>query len=235
MKKDKKILGIITARSGSKGVVDKNIKLINGKSMLIYTIEEAIKSKVFDDLIISTDSQKYADLAIKAGATMTQLRPEHLATDTAKSVDVIKYELEELEKIGKKYDYFMILQPTSPLRKAEDIIGAVNLMIEKDADNVLGMCECEHPPEWGCNIDESLNADELQTKMTHTRRQDLKKSYRLNGAIFLSKVENFKRTNNIYAGSNFAYIMNRFDSMEIDSEDDFILIEMLLKKRELSQ
>ena len=125
---NKKILAIIPARSGSKGLKDKNIKILNGKPMIAYTIEAARNSKVFYDIIVSTDSQEYADIAVEYGAKVPFLRPSYLSKDQTTTNDVIEHTIKELKSIGKEYDCFMILQPTSPLRKDSDIIGALEMI-----------------------------------------------------------------------------------------------------------
>ncbi|WP_455815880.1 acylneuraminate cytidylyltransferase family protein [Clostridium butyricum] len=126
-----KIIAIIPARSGSKGLKDKNIKEINGKPLIAYTIESAIKSNVFKDVLVSTDSKKYLEIAVKYGAYVPFLRNEKLAKDTSSTNDVIEDVLTQLKKIGKEYDAFMLLQPTSPLRSIEDIKNALKLFEEK--------------------------------------------------------------------------------------------------------
>lgn len=228
MYNDKKILAIIPARSGSKGLKDKNIKLLHGKSMIAYTIETAIKSNVFEDIVISTDSQVYADISIEYGASVPFLRPDYLSTDEATTNDVVEYTIKELERIGKLYDYFMILQPTSPLRKVEDILGAVELLSEKDANSIVSVCETEHSPLYMNTLDETLSMKEFLPKNVKTRRQELPKYYRLNGAIYLCKVDYFLKYKDLYRERSFAYIMDKVRSVDIDDEIDFRLAESIM-------
>lgn len=229
MYNNKKFLAIIPARSGSKGLKDKNIKELNGKPLISYTIEAAIESKIFDSIIVSTDSKDYADIAKEYGAEIPFLRPDYLSTDEATTNDVVEYTIKELEKVGKNYDYFMILQPTSPLRKSEDILGAVNLLFEKDANSVVSVCEVEHSPLYMNTLDESLSMEVFLPKDVKTRRQELPIYYRLNGAIYISKIDYFLKHKNFYGEKSYAYIMDKIRSIDIDDEFDFIMAESCVK------
>lgn len=224
------ILSIIPARSGSKGLKDKNIKELNGKPMIAYTIEAALKSGIFKDVIVSTDSTKYAEISKKYGAQVPFIRPKELANDYASSNDVVLHVLEEMEKLGKKYDYFMLLQPTSPLRTAKHIIEAYELLQEKDANSVVSVCEVDHSPLLMNTLDDSLSLDKFIDKKNIKRRQDLPKYFRINGAIYLAKVEHFVKYKNFYKEKSFAYIMDKKESIDIDNEIDFQLAQILMKK-----
>ena len=228
MYNSKKILAIIPARSGSKGLKDKNIKSLNGKPMIAYTIEAAAESNIFDDVIVSTDSQVYANISIEYGASVPFLRPNYLATDEATTRDVMIYTLNKLAETGGNYDYFMILQPTSPLRKAEDILGAVKLLVQKDANSIVSVCESEYSPSYMNTLDESLSINGFINKAIKTRRQELPKYYRLNGAIYLCKVDYYLNFGNLYNEKSFAYIMDKVSSIDIDDEVDFIIAESLM-------
>lgn len=230
MYKSKKILAIIPARSGSKGLKDKNIKELNGKPMIAYTIEAAIQSNIFDDIVVSTDSKIYADIATKYGATVPFLRPNYLSTDKATTNDVIEYTIKELKKNGREYDYLMILQPTSPLRSSNDILGAVDLLFEKESNSVVSVCESEHSPLYMNILDESLSMDNFLNKDVKSRRQELPKYYRLNGAIYLSEVDYFLKYKNLYKEKSYAYIMDKRRSIDIDNEFDFTMAEYLLSE-----
>ncbi len=231
MYNNKKFLAIIPARSGSKGLKDKNIKQLNCKPMIAYTIEAAIKSNIFDNIFVSTDSQEYANISIEYGATVPFLRPEYLSTDTATTNDVIEYTIKELKKVEKEYDYLMILQPTSPLRESEDILGAVKLLFEKNANSIVSVCEAEHSPLYMNTLDESLSMDDFLPKNIKTRRQELPKYYRLNGAIYLCKVDYFLNYKDFYKEKSYAYVMDKERSVDIDDELDFIIAESLMKQK----
>ncbi|MGL5126109.1 MAG: cytidylyltransferase domain-containing protein [Fusobacteriaceae bacterium] len=225
---NEKILAIIPARSGSKGLLHKNIKELNGKPLIAYTIEAAKKSEIFQDIFVSTDSKEYAEISEKYGATIPFLREELLSGDTSKISDVIVDILDRLEKLGKKYDYFILLQPTSPLRDEDDIIKAYNLLKDKNANSVVSVCEADHSPLWMNNLDGSLSMDNF-IKDLNKNRQELKKYYRINGAIYLSKVDYYKKNRNFYDNSSFAYIMLKQNSVDIDTLLDFKFAEYLIK------
>lgn len=145
-----KRIAIIPARSGSKGLVDKNIKELNGKPLIAYSIECAFKSGAFDKVFVSTDSQKYADIAMKYGADASFLRSPENSGDSAGSWDVVREVIEKLAEQGEYYDEVMPLQATSPLRTSEDILNAISILREKKADAVVSLTECDHSPIW-CN------------------------------------------------------------------------------------
>jgi len=225
-----KILAIIPARSGSKGLKDKNIKKLNGKPMISYTIEAALKSGFFSNIIVSTDSQKYSEIAKKAGAEVPFIRPEKLATDESTTNDVILNAISEMGKLNNGYDYFMLLQPTSPLRTAENIKQAYFLAKEKSANAVISVCETDHNPLWSNTLDESLSLDNFIDKKKDQRRQELPTYYRLNGAIYLAKVSYYKKYEDFYTNKSYAFIMNKRESIDVDDIIDFKLAEILMEE-----
>ncbi|MBN7574100.1 MULTISPECIES: cytidylyltransferase domain-containing protein [Clostridium] len=225
-----KVLAIIPARSGSKGIKDKNIKNLNGKPLMSYTIEEAIKSKVFEDVIVSTDSEKYKKIAEEYGAWVPFLREKKLAEDTSTTIDVVEDVLLKLKIIGKEYDALMILQPTSPLRDKYDIRGALKLFCEKKANSVVSMCECDYPPQLTKRLNDEMKLDGFLSNIKKIRRQDLGKFYRLNGAIYLIKIQYFLKYKYIYQENSYAFIMDKKKSIDIDDLDDFQYTEFLMHK-----
>lgn len=227
-----KNIAIIPARSGSKGLKDKNIKLLNGKPLIVYTIEAAINSEVFDNIIVSTDSEKYAEISKNSGANVPFLRPDYLSDDKATSTDVIIHALESLKNIGQEYDNFMLLQPTSPLRTYEDIINSVKIMIEKKANAVISVCESEHSPLYVNTLDKTLSMEGFLPKGISTRRQDLPKHYRINGAIYLCKIDYFLKYRDFYKDGSYAYIMENINSIDIDNQLDFIIAEAIINNRD---
>ncbi|WP_279117848.1 cytidylyltransferase domain-containing protein [Fusobacterium varium] len=223
-----KILAIIPARSGSKGLKDKNIKMMNGKPMIAYTIEAAQNSKIFEDIIISTDSEKYAEIAKKYGGSVPCLRDKKLANDNAKSSDVI---LDILNRVEKKYDLFILLQPTSPLRTEKNIIEAYKMYLEKKANSVVSVCEMEHSPLWANILNEEKRMDSfLRGIDVNGNRQELETYYRINGALYIANVEYFKKYQNFYYKDSYAYIMEKENSIDIDDELDFKIAEYLMKQ-----
>jgi CMP-N,N'-diacetyllegionaminic acid synthase len=230
-----KHIAIITARSGSKGLKDKNIKLLDGKPLLAYTIEAAQESGVYDCIHVSTDSEVYADIARGCGADVPFLRSEELSGDAAGSWDVIRWVLEEYEKLGRSFDTVTLLQPTSPLRDAQDIRGAFDRMQEKQADAVVSVCEVDHSPLWSNTLPEDGSMNGFLASGGNARRQQLATYYRLNGAIYLVKTGLAKKTDmQLYGEKTFAYIMSKEHSVDIDDELDFLVAETVFKyhKRE---
>jgi CMP-N,N'-diacetyllegionaminic acid synthase len=222
-------LGIIPARSGSKGLKDKNIKMLNGKPLLAYTIEAAIKSNLFDEIFVSTDSTEYAKIAREWGASVPFLRNDELSSDTASSWNVVKEEIVNYKKIGKEFDTVALLQPTSPLRTSEDIINGYKLMKDKNAKAVVSVCEVDHSPLW-CNTlpqDYSLN-NFLNKDLINAPRQSLPTYYRINGALYIANIEYLLSNNNIYNEQCFALILPKTNSIDIDDALDFKFAEMLI-------
>ncbi|WP_194190929.1 cytidylyltransferase domain-containing protein [Clostridium chrysemydis] len=226
MYKDKKILGIIPARSGSKGLKDKNIKPLLGEPLIKYTIDAAINSNMIDNIIVSTDSIKYANISKELGANVPFLREDYLSSDEAKTSDVI---VDILEKVSENYDYFILLQPTSPLRNKKHIIEAIKLAVDSDCDSVVSVCESDHSPLIMNTLGEDLSL--LNFIKSSNRRQDNEKFYRINGAIYISKVKHYKKTKDFYLKNSKAYIMDRRNSIDIDDILDFQIAEVIMKNK----
>lgn len=226
----KDILAIIPARSGSKGIKDKNIRKLCGKPLIAYTIEAAIKSKVFKDIVVSTDSKKYKQISESYGAYVPFLRKEELSKDCTATNDVILDVLIGLEKIGKKYDSFMVLQPTSPLRDENDIRDATEEFYTHNYNSLVSMCECEHSPLLSKEFDNNKCLDGFLSGLSKVRRQDLHKFYRLNGAIYMARIDYFIKNKNFYRENSYAFIMSKEKSVDIDDMFDFKLAEFLINQ-----
>ena len=229
---DYRIIAIIPARSGSKGLRDKNIRILNGKPLIAYSIGAAQEAGIFDEIFLSTDSQEYADIAVKYGANVPFLRSDKLATDTASTWDCVKEALDHYYTMGKKFDIFVLLQPTSPLRIAQDIVAAVETMMLNNADAVVSVSEADHSPLWYNTLPEnkSLNGF-LRPEILTKTRQELPTYYRINGAVYVVRTEHILRSQNIYDCNSFAYIMPRENSVDIDTLLDFSIAEHLLMKK----
>ncbi len=227
-----KTLAFIPARAGSKGVKDKNIKELAGKPLIAYTIEEAAKSKIFEDIVVSTDSTKIAEVARLYGANVPFLRPKELALDDSPTMDAIFHCLDYMINNGEKHDVIMLLQPTSPLRQWYHIKEAYELFNEKQADFVVSLCECEHSPLWTNTIDGDLRMDNfIRQEVKNVRRQDLATYYRLNGAVYVAKVDKLLEEKSFFGRNSYAYIMNKYSSVDIDSIEDFEFAEFVLNRR----
>lgn len=222
-------IAIIPARSGSKGVKDKNIRNLCGKPLMAYTIEAALKSGEFDEIMVSTDSEKYAEIAKKYGASVPFLRSSETATDKASSWDMVNEVLTGYKKLGKVFDTFCLLQPTSPLRDAEDIKNAYSIYREKADFAVVSVCEAEHSPLWCGHLPESSEFTNFLSAKSMKQRQAGEKYYRLNGAIYIVDCNRFENERFLYQQGSFAYIMPQEKSVDIDTEIDFKLAEVIMR------
>lgn len=226
-----KNLAIIPARSGSKGLKDKNIKELNDKPLMAYSIEAALQSGEFDTVHVSTDSELYADIGRKYGADVPFLRGSELSSDTASTWDAVKYVLTEYEKCGKSFDTITVLQPTSPLRTKEDIKGAFRFFEEKNANMISSVCEMEHSPLWSNTLPDDLSMENFEDeKLAFLPRQSLPTYYRENGAIYIVRTNHLLNSDNIYKNGSYAYIMESSHSVDIDSELDFMIAQTILQR-----
>ncbi len=224
-------LAMIPARSGSKGVKDKNIRPLLGKPLMAYSIEAALLAGVFEEVMVSTDSVEYAEIARRHGAKVPFLRDSLHAQDASSSWDVAAEVLDAYGKMGRHFDTFCLLQPTSPLRDAEDIANAYREYREKNAIAVVSVCECEHSPRWSNFLDASLSLDGFVTPEAASGRQQLQTHYRLNGAIYIVDTAEFARNRFLYREGAYAYVMPKEWSIDIDTEYDFIIAEAFMKER----
>lgn len=223
-----KSIAIILARSGSKGLPDKNIKELCGKPLMAYSIEAAIKSKKFDTIVVSTDSKKYADIAVEYGARVPFLRSAENSSDKAGSWDAVREVLDNLRELGEEYDRIMLLQPTSPLRTAEDIVNSFELMDEKQANAILGVVEMDHSPIWSNTLPEDGCMDNfVRQEYAGIPRQELPKYYRINGAIYLLTIEEVYK-DKMFCEKCYAYEMPAKRSIDIDAELDFVIAQNLI-------
>jgi len=224
----KKVLGIIPARSKSKGLPDKNIKEFNGKPLIAWTIEEVKKCNIIDKIIISTDSNKIANIAKKYGGDVPFIRPKKFATDTSKGVDVIFHVISLYEK---EFDIIAYFQPTSPLRKEKNIKEAFKLFSDKNAKAIVSVCKCEHIPLWSNTLPENGNMKGfIRPEIKNRNRQTFESYYRLNGAIYLSYISYFKKNKGFFGKETYAYIMPKINSLDIDDIIDFKFAEFLEKE-----
>lgn len=227
---DKKILAIIPARGGSKGIPHKNIKDLNGKPLIAYSIEEAIKSRYIDKLIVSTEDEEIAAISKKIGVEVPFLRPKELSEDNTPGIDPILHAVKWLQDKGYNFDYVMCLQCTSPFRKHSQIDKAIEMLIEKDADSIVSVCESEITPYWMKKIENGKLKDFLNQDIFYARRQDAPKVYRLNGAIYLAKTQILLDVKNWYTKNTLPYVMDKMSSVDIDNILDFKFAEFLMKE-----
>lgn len=223
-----KILAIIPARGGSKGVKDKNIRILNDKPLIAWTIEAANKSKYIDRVVVTTDDDRIAKVAQEYGADVPFKRPAELAADDSPSIDPILHAVDYLmlhESFNS--EYIILLQCTSPLRNEDHIDRAIETLFKKDVDSVASVTKLEHPPYWNRIIDENgylQNFIEYDSDQK-VRRQDFEDVYRLNGAIYIAKTDLIMSERSLLVGDVSPFIMEHKDSIDIDNDFDFQLAE----------
>ncbi|NDH68984.1 MAG: acylneuraminate cytidylyltransferase family protein [Gammaproteobacteria bacterium] len=224
------IVCIIPARSGSKGIPGKNLVDINGKPLLAWTIDAAIKSEVFDRIIVSTDNDEIADTARIYGAEVPFNRPAHLADDQVHSVHVVLHALDWLKK-NEEYspDGIMMLLPTSPLRRASDIRGAVEMFKLRQAPAVIGVVDLGKYMTNLRYLDEEHLERVAPMEDPNAQRQGLKKLYSVNGAIFMTKPDNLRKSGTFHLEGSLGYVMNVINSIDINSLEDLQLAKDLSK------
>ncbi len=230
---DKKILTLITARGGSKGVPGKNIKPLLGKPLISWTIEAAKKSKYVDAIVVSTDSEAIQKVSLEYGVRVPFLRPEELSHDTAKQEDAILHAMQWMENHGEHYDYIMVLVPTTPLRDAQEIDAVCEfLRNHRKAKQVFTVSECGHHPLRANILPsdyclENFVAEDLKFK----NRQELPKYYQLSGSVCLSDWAYFKEEKSFLGSMSYGHITDDCNGLDIDSLSDFFLAEVLMKER----
>lgn len=224
-----KRIAIIPARSGSKGLKDKNIIDLCGKPLMAYSIEAAIQSGLFEKVIVSTDSDKYADIAKLYGAEV-MMRGEKLSNDKATTYMVLEDILNR--RLVAPIDYFVLLQPTSPLRSAKHVLEAVEKFdsnIDK-FDFLVSMKESEHAKVLVNPIDEDESLKYFDTDFSNYRRQGYK-DYSPNGAIFIGKPSAYLHHKHFFGTKSLSYIMTAEDSVDIDGKLDLIVAKAIMTER----
>lgn len=233
-----KVLALIPARQGSKGLPGKNIRPLGGQPLLAWPIAAARGSRHVDRVIISTDSPEFAAIAVEAGAEAPFLRPAALAGDTASSVDVILHALDHLEATGDRYDYVLLLEPTSPLTESADVDSALEMLAasRETADAIVGVSPLvsAHPAFAVARAPSGLIRPHAAPDFgALPRRQDIEPLYALDGSLYVSAVASVRARRTFYHERTLSYVTPRWKSFEVDDLLDFICIEAVLANREL--
>lgn len=231
--KKPKILGVITARGGSKGIPGKNIKLLGGKPLIAYTIEVSKKSKLLSHLIISTDDEEIAMVAGRYGVEVPFMRPREFADDKAPHLPVMKHAIEFMEKQeGIVYDYVVILQPTSPFRTVEDLDGTIQKLIDTKADSAVSVSEI--PGGWHPVKIKKLEGDKLlpycMPEEEGIRRQDLPVAYKRNGSVYAMKRNIIMVNNRLFGDNVVGFITPKERTVDIDTPVDWVLAEYIFEE-----
>ncbi|MFF2752175.1 cytidylyltransferase domain-containing protein [Psychrobacillus sp. NPDC058041] len=220
-------LAVIPARGGSKGVPRKNVRDLNGKPLIAWTIEEAKKSQYISKIILSSEDSEIIKEAKKYGCEVPFIRPMKLAQDDTPGIDPVLHAINQCPG----YDYVVLLQPTSPLRKAEDIDGAIQMLLDKGVDYCVSVTVPDKSPYWMYKVDENGNMEQIIEQDNYAvRRQDLPKVYSLNGAVYVARIESLTHTKSFLNEETVAFEMPRSRSLDIDTEEDFLWCEWLISK-----
>ena len=225
-----RILAIVPARGGSKGIKDKNIKEIEGRPLIEYTIEAAKRCEYIDEIVVSTDSEKIAKVAKKAGAKVPFLRPDELASDTARTIDVVLFTIEQLKLIGQEYDIVVLLQPTSPLRDEDDICGAIEKYVSCNMKSLVSVSEVSESPILMRQIVDETHMEKLLNINSTIRRQDMAKYYMVNGSIYINKIEELNSDTSLN-DNVIPYVMDRSHAVDIDDYVDIEVMKYYVNKR----
>ena len=228
MYKNRKILAVIPARGGSKGIPDKNIIEINNRPLIDYTISEALNSQYIDKIIVSTDSEKIANIAKKCGADVPFLRPKHLAEDHSKTIDVLIDLIKQLSKNGEEYNYLLLLQPTQPLRRTFHIDEAIKIIIENNYKSLLSVNEVSEHPVLIRSIHKDGRLKNLLSINSTVRRQDFESYYKVNGAIYINLLDEDFNADTSLNDNIYPYIMDKEYDLDIDEPFDLEIFKLKL-------
>ena len=227
-----KILCTICARAGSKGVANKNLRLINNKPLIVYSIEQAIATKLFDQIVVSSDSKEIREVALANGASFCVDRPAELATDTAPKLPAIKHCVENAEKKFGQFEVIIDLDATAPLRESSDIIGALELLQSAQADNVITGTPAHRSPYFNL-VETDVNGIVSLSKPPANvvaRRQDSPQCFDMNASIYVWRRQALFANENLFTSNTRLFVMPRERSLDIDSQADFEMVEWMMTK-----
>lgn len=229
----KGIIALIPARGGSKRVLNKNIVDLVGKPLLWYTIQAAKKSRYVSEIYVSTEDKRIKKLAEKFGARVIN-RPKFLARDKASSLSVLKHAVDFFEKNGASFRTLVFLQPTSPLRQSKTIDKAIKKFIDLKAEALYSLVKSEVSHNWLITLNKNRVVFSKNIDFKNARTQDQKSYYRVNGAIYIFSRKCIKESiDYAYSKNNSYIIMNRIESIDIDSHQDLKIVEVLLRNKKI--
>jgi len=224
-----KNIAIIPARGGSKRIPRKNIKEFLGKPIIAYSIEAALKSELFDEVMVSTDDSEIAEIVKKYGAIVPFLRTNKNADDFATTADVLLEVLEEYKKGGKEFDNLCCIYPTAPFVTSQKLKDSFNLMIEKYADSVIPVVKFSYPIQRSFRITNENNLEYIWSENTNKRSQDLEPAYHDAGQFYWTNVESFYKNKNLVTENSIPFILSEMEVQDIDNDIDFKLAEVKYK------
>lgn len=226
MNEMKKIIAIITARGGSKRIPRKNIKEFCGKPIIEYSIEAALKSNIFDEVMVSTDDSEIAQIAINAGAKVPFFRSEATSNDFSTTRDVLIEVLTEYEKRGRTFDYMVCLYPTNPFITAQKLIEAFDILEREQCEEVIPVVRFSYPPQRAYVLDKSNNLKYKWEEYKNTRSQDLEPFYHDAGQFYCYNVRQYLMDNGNIEGKVCPIILSEYEVQDIDNMDDWKMAEM---------
>ena len=222
----KRILALIPARGGSKGIKDKNITHLCGKPLIAYSVACGMQSKYVDSVVVTTDSEKIAEVARQYGAWVPFLRPPELASDTAKTLDAVLHAVKSLAEMGEQYDAVLLLQPTQPLRTSEDVDGAIEAYFAQGCEDLVSVSQVSDHPILIRTVEGGRLKNLLPFSST-CRRQDMPAYYLVNGCIYINAIERLNE-NTSFNDNPIPYIMKKSHSVDIDEPIDLQVAEYYL-------
>ncbi|CAB4676255.1 unannotated protein [freshwater metagenome] len=227
-----KILCTICARAGSKGVTNKNLRLINGLPLIAYSLQQAVETKLFSQIAVSSDSSEIRTTAMAHGATFVVDRPTQMASDTAPKLPAIRHCVETTEKEFGQFDIIIDLDATAPLRIAADIIGSLKLLTATNADNVITGTPAHRSPYFNLVEQDENGIVQLSKPLKDavTRRQDSPKCFDMNASIYVWRRDALLNNPSLFVSSTRLFEMPRERSLDIDSEADFEMVEWMMSK-----
>ena len=227
-----KILCTICARAGSKGVTNKNLRPINSKPLIVYSIEQALATKLFDQIVVSSDSAEIRNVALANGATHAVERPFELASDTAPKLPAIRHCVESAEKKFGKFEVIVDLDATAPLRNPEDILGALELLRTTNSDNVITGTPAHRSPYFNLveTNEQGIVHLSKQPRAAVDRRQDSPECFDMNASIYVWRRHALFENKTLFTKSTRLFVMPRERSIDIDSQADFDMVEWLMTK-----
>jgi CMP-N-acetylneuraminic acid synthetase len=227
-----RLLALIPARGGSKRLPNKNLKKLAGRSLLEWAIKTAQGSQYIDHVIVSTDNDKIAEEAALLGLSVPFMRPDSLAHDCSKTIDVVRHAITTLEAQGEIFDYVVVLQPTSPLRTCVHIDEAIDLMKSKNGECIVSVAKSTHPTELTDTLPQDHSMGKFgENKQIKTHSQEFPERYYPNGAVYLFNVKKALEEDTVFLRHNcYAYIMSASTSIDIDDQDDFDIAEALANR-----
>lgn len=231
MYKAKRFLAIVPARGGSKGIPRKNLVQINNKPLIQYTIDEALSSKYLDDIIVSTDDLEITEISKQLGASVPYLRPAHLAADESKMIDTIIHVIEKQKELGLEYDYVILLQPTQPLRKSWHIDEAIESIVKYNQESLVSVSKVQEHPLLIRKLNEDGGLEPLLKMNSTVRRQDFEDYYKINGAIYINKIDSTLNISTSFNDNKFAYVMGGQFDIDIDERFDLEVFKLILSSR----